>query len=113
MLQCSGVAHLPIDLAYRRVIAPATWKVRTRRALLLTAPISVPVWLLAVCGFTLVMGMRLLWTLLTVPIRELWNAPPRRIRSGNSYGYGYGYGARSARRQVVDLEAHRHKRDAA
>lgn len=61
--------------------APMSWRVRARRTFLLTAPISVPAWLL---GMTVIGAMRVVHRS-TLPLACFWNAPPRR---GRSSGYG-------------------------
>jgi hypothetical protein len=100
-----------MEMAFRRVLSPVTWKVGTRRAFLLTAPVSVPLWIVLILGFTLLMAVRSLWNAIAGPISELWNAPPKRIRTNGVYSYSYG--RRPHREEVADLEAHREKRDAA
>jgi hypothetical protein len=66
---------------------------------LLTLPLSVPLWLLAV----IMVGIRGAMKEAYRPIRAFWSAPPRRH---NDY---YGYGHHHHRSKVVPIE----KRDAA
>jgi len=91
--------------AVRRLGSPTSWKVGTRRVFVMTAPVSVPLWLLMLLGANLALGARDAWT----PIAAFWSAPPKRLTS-NYYDY-HSRGRRSDK--VIELPLPDGKRDAA
>ena len=75
---------------------PSTWKVGTRRLLPVAFPVSVPLWLLALLGTNLALGLVEAWG----PVARFWNAPPKRM---SAYTYGE-YRSRPPRgAKVVEL----------
>lgn len=71
-----------IDRSARRLLAPSSWRVRTRRVFVLTFPLSVPLWLGAIVG----VGVLRVARFAGGPVTAFWNDPPKRLSSG-SYGY--------------------------
>lgn len=66
---------------YHTLCAPMSWRVRARRMFVLTAPLSIPAWLLCLMA----VGVARLAHRSAIPILSFWSAPPRR---GRSDGYG-------------------------
>lgn len=54
---------------------------RTRRILIVLFPIALPVWLALLFLAGLVAVLRDFW----LPLRELWNAPPKRMSDASYY----------------------------
>ena len=61
--------------ACRRLTTPNTWKVGTRRLLLVAFPVTLPLWLLTVLFANLALSLVEAWG----PIARFWNAPPKRL----------------------------------
>ena len=88
-----------LDRVAARLRSPRAWRVRTRRLFLLTLPLSLPLWLLALVALGAVFAARAVFR----PVVTFWNAPPKRGRY-NYYG-GYGDSGRARRDNVVPLPA--------
>ncbi|MEO6041275.1 MAG: hypothetical protein ABIP41_05190 [Croceibacterium sp.] len=90
----------------RRLAAPSSWQVRTRRLFAVTFPLSIPLWLIAVLAGNVLLVVLDIWG----PLVRFWSAPPKRISSYNYSDY------RSPARPsdtVVELPRPKNKRDAA
>ena len=90
--------HDKFDLYARRLPRPKTWSIAARRAFVLTLPVSVPVWLLAMAG--IVVGKVSLGAVR--PLASFWNAPPEKLPRSRYYSY-----LASDSKKVVPLEAAR------
>ena len=66
---------------WRRLQYPMRWKVTTRRAFLLTFPLSLPLWIAALALVALLRG----FGALLEPFDNFWNARPRRRVGYHSY----------------------------
>ncbi len=77
-----GGVNMNLDRMKRRLVSPRSWSFRTRRAFLLTLPLSVPLWLASVVVLATVLSVRSFWQ----PLVTFWNAPPTRNRDPY-YGY--------------------------
>lgn len=95
----------PLRRRARRLRSPSSWKVGTRRVFALTAPVSIPLWGVAL----LILGFAILFQEACEPLARFWSAPPMRLPHN---GYD-SYTSRSERSQVVKLESERERRDAA
>ena len=86
----------------KRLLRPKTWSVKARRAFVLTLPISVPVWLLAMVGIGIGKATQELFT----PLANFWSAPPEKLRNYGNYSY-----SRPRSNKVVPLDEARERRD--
>lgn len=71
-----------VDRAAMRLLNPKSWRVRTRRVFALTFPVSIPLWLVAICVVSLVQVSKLV----AAPFVSFWNDEPARM-SGGYYDY--------------------------
>jgi len=77
---------------------PLSWSRWVRRTALLTAPLSLPLWIVAACLYAIAQIVRLSVT----PFAAFWNSPRRRYGGYGQYSYGRGSrggGSRSAARR--------------
>jgi hypothetical protein len=95
-----------LSRSVRRLSSPGSWAIRTRQLFLVTAPVSVPCWLVA----ALLANFALAVQQASLPLINFWNAPPKRVPSDSYTSY------RSRTRntgEVVELPLPGTARDAA
>ena len=68
-----------------RLFQPMRWSIKARRLFLVSLPLAIPAWILAVIA-TLILGHAME---IQQVLRQAWNAPPKRRHARYSY-YGYG-----------------------
>lgn len=69
---------------FRNALRPRSWRVRTRRAFVMSLPIALPIWLV----YLLSLYVAELGAEATASLRPFWSAPPRSYGSYSRYFYG-------------------------
>ena len=85
-----------LGVLWLRTVSPLSWPLGLRRAFLITAPLSFPLYLLLLAAMLALILVRAV----VEPIAAFWSAPPEKLRSD----YYYGYERRRKRRRLTDLE---------
>lgn len=83
----------------RLAMTPSAWNKRTRRLLLLTFPIAIPVWI----AWVVVLRMAQAVVSVVVPIETFWTAEAERVVFDGRYHGCHGRNAKCLQSQHFDL----------